>query len=275
MPAWAQQTGTAPLPSKTDSSQPVVPSPFAPLSKPISALSVEKKTVGEVATMLTKETGILVLADSTVSKTPVTFDVASLRLGEIADGIAKLVPGTTVRFIGIASDIPSPDPEMLSQILQLQDAMRVFSPAKQPVLTGPYSQIEIDGHLLPLAKAEPVLAALNLRPAFLLMNPGGDNPVARSARLQAEGLQAYLAMTPEQRQQAAERQMDNLLNMDSATRRALFGQMQQQAMAVMNKLNSLPPDQRAQFFRDITGGKYDGSTPLPGSGKGGPRSGRQ
>jgi len=122
-------------------------------------------------------------------------------------------------------------------------------------------EIEVLGRRLSLEKAAPLMASLDLRPVYLLSNPTAEDPVAKSGKLQSEGLQIWMEMTPEQRRLSAENQMNGLLSMDSNARRALFGQMQEQAMGMMKKIQSLPPDQRAQFWRDVTGGKWDGTTP--------------
>jgi hypothetical protein len=36
----------------------------------------------------------------------------------------------------------------------------------------------------------------------------------------------------------------------------------------------MPEDERKQFFSDLTGGRWDGSTPPPGAGGAGPGNGR-
>jgi hypothetical protein len=278
LPVYGQDAGNGTPPSRAKEAQkPTANSVFAPLTRHITPLKIDKKTVGEVAAILTKESGILVLADSTVAATPISFTVDSLPVSELADGIAKLNPGISVRFLALPVDIATPDPDLVVQLLRVEEAIQPLKgrPAggKSPV-PQTYSQIEVAGRTINIAQAELVMTTLKLRPVILLTNPTVDNPVAKSARLQAEGLQAYLGMTPEQRIQAIDQQMNNLLNMDSATRRALFGQMQQQGMAVLKKINALPPEQRAQFFRDLTGDKWDGTAPPAAQGAGGTGNGQ-
>ena len=232
------------------------------LTKPVAAITFDKKPVRDVAEALTKQTGIMVLSDSSAAAVPITFSASAISITEVVSGMAKLVPGTMVRLVAVSQNEPAPDADLLSQMLRLQDALHPLKlTAGTTAKTETLTEIEIAGRRVPLDTAGAVLATLKMQPALLLTNPTGDNITAKYARMQAEGLQAYLAMTPEQRLQAAEQQMNSLFNMDSGSRRALFGQMQGQTAAIMKKIDTLPTEQKKQFWRDLTNDKWDGTMP--------------
>ncbi|MDX1934274.1 MAG: hypothetical protein SFU56_16860 [Capsulimonadales bacterium] len=229
------------------------------LKLPIAPMNADRTPVAELLPDLSKRVGIPILADSVVAATPVTFRTGTLTLPELADGIARLIPGTVVRWVAVPAESPIPDADLLAQLCQMQEVTLATQTPTGDTPRRP--MLDVAGRRLSPEEAAPLLATLRLKPVLLLSNPGSENLVGKSARLQAEGLRNYMAMSPEQRLRAIEQQIDNLLNMDPETRKALFGQMQSQATAVMKKINALAPEQRAQFFRDLTGGKFDGNVP--------------
>jgi hypothetical protein len=88
---------------------------------------------------------------------------------------------------------------------------------------------------------------------------------------QMEALRTWMSMTPEQQAIAAEQQIDQLINMDSALRQQIFGQQAKVAEKMIAKIQGLPEGQRQQFLRDLTGGRFDGTQPprpAPGTGGG-------
>jgi hypothetical protein len=251
----------------------------APLAqKPVPPLRLSERPLSEVAAALTKATGVLVVADSSVAQAPITLETNGGSLSDILAVVAKQLPhGATLRHVALPAYKPMPQGDVIARFVSAQDAMKPAAGSAPPSAapapeTKPWvggEEIEILGQRVMPEQAAPLMAALNLRPAYLVSNPTAEDPVARSGKLQTEGLQLWMEMTPDQRRQAADNQLNGLLSMDSNARRALFGQMQEQAMGMMKKIQSLPPDQRAQFWRDVTGGKWDGTTPpAPGGGGG-------
>lgn len=217
-----------------------------------------------VLAQLTKASGVWVVADSSISGTPVSLETRGGRLTEVLEDLVKqLPPEVQVRYVGIPATETTPDGDVVSQYINAQDALK---PSKGKGTTNTpkiASEIDVAGRTLAAEQATPLMTSLDLKPVYLVTNPSGDALIAKALRMQTEGLQLWMEMTQEQRGKMMDNQLNGLLNMDPSARRSLFDQMSTQAMGMMQKIQSLPPDQRAQFYRDITGGKFDGTTPPP------------
>jgi hypothetical protein len=96
-----------------------------------------------------------------------------------------------------------------------------------------------------------------------------NDPVQKMNAAQIDALRNYLAMTPDQQKAFAEQQLENLFNMDPALRQQLFAQQRQMVQGFMQRLQGLPEDQRKQFWRDLTGGAWDGTGVPPQAAGGG------
>jgi hypothetical protein len=239
------------------------------LTKKLPALRWQQVPLKEAAAELTRTTGITVAVDAGLSLKPVTLVTGGGTLAEAIAALAKQLPqGAAARFVAVPAGEPMPTGDLISAYLLSQDGLRRKA---TPTLWDPATnEIEVLGRSLSGAKAAPLMTELELKPVYVLSSGRGDALVARAGLLQAEGLQLWQEMSAEQRQQFMDNQLSGLLNMDPATRSAMFGQMMQSGQAMMQKINALPPDQRAQFFKDITGGRFDGTTPPRPNGPGGP-----
>ena len=236
------------------------------VERPLPALRFDKVPLREVLTRLSTVSGVWVAADSTVGGTLITLDTRGGKLMPVIATLLGMLPKETqVRLsaVPIAKNVPPGD--LVAQYLMAQDALRTakkaaYTPGAPVVLP---TEIEVMGRMMDPEKAAPVLSALELKPIFLLTNPASDPMVARALRMQEDNMRLWMDMTPEQRVQLADYQLNGLLNMDSSARKAYFGQMMETAGTMMQKIQNLPPEQRSAFFKDITGGRYDGSTPPP------------
>lgn len=246
----------------------------AAMNAPVTSIRLNRVPAKEAAARLTKETGTLILTEASVANTLVTLDIGRSTLEAALKQMSEQMPkGAAVRSVMLPKTAPgatAPDADVVASLIGTQEQLvGSVMGAKVERTTG---SINVLGKILTADKAKPVIDALDLKPAFVVGIPGGGgDPLQRMTSLQAEGLKLWLGLNPDQQRAAMENQFDWLLNMDPNARRAMFGQMQQQAAVMMQKLQSLPPDQRRQFFLDITNGQFDGTTPPrpPGAGGGG------
>lgn len=239
----------------------------------LTNLRLEKVPAKTAAQRLSRASGQLVLIEGAVASAVVSLNIQRATLEQaIAQLVAQLPRGSVDRVVMLPAIAPGATPPDADVVATLVGAQETLVPS---VMGGKVERtvgsVNVMGRVLDAEKAKAVIAALDLKPVHLLGVPGqtGD-PLKRMTNLQAEGLGLWMSMTQEQRQAAMEQQFDYLLNMDPDMRRAMFGQMQQQAAVMMQKLQSLPEDQRRQFFMDITGGRFDGTGMPPTGGAGNP-----
>jgi len=280
----AQQPGTA----ATAAADPLVP-----------ALRLDKTPASEVAARIRKATGALVVTDRTVAVAPVTLELAPGSLSTALGRIAAVLPeGTVVKIMMLpapAAPGAAPDGDRVAALIAAQEdlykpILPLAAPAPQnaatssrnrprpnsmpaPAATAPLApgEVEILGRRLASEQAAPVVGALGLRPVYLITNPkAADDPIQKMSAGQMEALRMWMSMTPEQQGIAADQQIDQLINMDPALRQQLFGQQMKVAEKMMSKIQGLPEGQRQQFWRDLTGGRFDGTRPVPGAVGGSP-----
>ncbi len=182
---------------------------------------------------------------------------------------AALLPkGTVVRKIllpALAPNAAPPSADVIVKLASVNDGL--VGPVMGAKIEMTDGSVNVMGRVMTINEAAPVIAALNLKPVYLVANlNAGNDPVQKMMTAQTESLKTWMAMTPDQRAAVADKQLDGLLNMDPATRQAMFAQQAQMGQKFMAKIQSLPDGQRQQFWKDITGGKFDG-TALQGGGK--------
>jgi hypothetical protein len=220
---------------------------------------MSKVTVRELATRLTKESGFLVVADDTLASSRVSLTSVG---GSLETVLAQLTPqlpkGSVLRRTHLpasAAIVPEPNAEVVSLIIQINDALAA------PLNDGARPDTDaliVQGRVVPKDRVPMVLAALDLKPVFLLTNPKAKDPSGSFASMQGDMLRLWQNMTPEQRKAAVEKQWDDFLNMDPATRKTYMQQMMEQGMGIAQKIQQLPPDQAKELFA--------GLIPPPGSG---------
>lgn len=199
-------------------------------------------TVADVAARITKATGVLVLADSTVNGQPVlrdtflstgsvsststdlTSDPSDETLRTVADQVARLVKTLPNGTISARLYLPVTGRSKNwtgDEVAGFGVAgAQLFGQFGAPV---PEGFVEIMGQTVPKDKASTYIAGLHLKPVFLISNPsrlvGGVEPWSPVSRGQ------WQQMTRDQQKQ--------------------YGQ--QQAATIMN----MPPEQRDQVIREM------------------------
>ena len=240
-----------------------------PVVKPVPALRLEAVAARLAAAQITQATGATVLTDSTVALVPVTLSTVGGDLTSVLKQMVGVLPkGVVVRTLMLPAFSPKaamPSGDDLIALYTAQEHLVTPVMGAKAAQNAPADDINVLGKLLSEEKAAPLIAALDLRPVYVLTNAqAGDNLVAQASKLQVEGLRLWMAMSPEQRVQAAEQQFDSLMNMDSATRQAMLGQAMQSAQAIGSKMASMPAAQREAFMNDLKNSMP--AAPVPGAG---------
>lgn len=238
-----------------------------------------KLPVKDVANRISRASGVVVLADRTVANLTVTVTTPS---GPVEKALARVVAalpnGVVYKKVYLpasAPGAPAPTGDQVSALVVAQDAVMGKRPAT--TIPAPEGEVDILGRRISADKAAAVVAALDLKPVYLLTNPASaSDPVVRMGAVQEEALRAWLGMTAEQQATTANQQLDMLFNMDPALRRQLFSTQRQFAGGMMQRIQNLPQNQRREFFLDMTGGKWDGTgTPPGGAGVPGGQGGQE
>jgi hypothetical protein len=210
--------------------------------KPLPALKLNQVTVKQLAARLTKESGFLVVADTTLANNRVSLSTIGGSLETVLTQTLSLLPkGCLLKkthMPSAAATSPDPNPEVVSIIIQVNEALA--TPMNPGTKSDPDALI-IQGRMVPKEKAASVLAALDLKPVYLLTNPQGRNAAQNFASMQADIMRLWQTMTPEQRKSAVERQWDDFMNMDPNVRKAYMQQMMEQSIGIVQKIQQLPP----------------------------------
>ncbi|GAB4452554.1 MAG: hypothetical protein OHK0029_03690 [Armatimonadaceae bacterium] len=210
-----------------------------------------------VLTRLSRESGIDVVADRSVAMEVVTepTETATAENLEllIADTVRSL-PGGTVwakLYLPAAKRGRGFDGDAVADYALAQ--AKLFGNVGG---STPDGTIEVMGQKVQGTDATTVSSTLNLKPVYVLVHPGkrSQSPMAGSP----SDWSKWSAMTPEEREKYSEQQARQLLNMDPSARMMYFDQMRSVMMSLMN---SIPPDQRREFFQSMMGGREGGMRP--------------
>ena len=220
--------------------------------RPIPALKLAKVTVREAAARLTKESGVLVVSDSLLANNRIDFQTVGGSLDTVLKQlVARLPAGAKLKKTHLpASAALSPDPngDVLALLVQINETLA--GPLNKDAKPDPDALI-LQGKVIPADKAEATLAALDLKPAFVLTSGKGKDASQQFATLQNDGLRLWQSMTPEQRTAAVNKQWDDFVNMDPSLRKAYMAQMMEQAQGIGQKMQQLPPDQLKELLSGI------------------------
>ena len=221
----------------------------APQARPIPALKLAKVTVREAAARLTKESGVLVVPDSLLANNRIDFQTVGGPLDAVLKQlVAKLPAGAQLKRTHLPSSAatsPNPNGDVLALIVEINETLA--APLNGGAKPAPDALI-LQGRVVPADKADMVLAALDLKPAFVLTSGRKKDPTQQFASMQSDALRLWQGMTPEQRKSAVDKQWDDFVNMDPNVRKAYMGQMMEQAQGIMQKVQQLPPDQVKDLF---------------------------
>lgn len=239
--------------------RPAAAEPQAPTATLVApAQQFKNLPARQAAERIAKATGVPVIADRSVGSYPVTLDLPAGALEPSLEKLAAALPEGTVVHKAFLSEPgagePAPDPDRIAALILAQDAL---AGVKAPLATG---EVILQGRKMSAEQAAPIIAALSLKPVYLLANDRvATDPMLRIGAMQMEGLKLWMGLTPEQQSKVAEQQFNSLVNMDPEMRRSLFANQMQMGKVMIERMNSLPPDQKASLFRDMTGGKWDGT----------------
>ena len=225
------------------------PENLPPAPRPVPALQLMKVTVREAAARLTKESGVLVVPDSTLANSRVTLQTIGGPLETVLGQLlAQLPKGSQLKQSHLPSSaavVPNPNGDVVETIIEVNDALAApLNGGKKP---APGALI-VQGRVVPEDKVDAVLLALDLKPVFLLTNPKARDGSGQFASLQGDILRLWQNMSPEQRKAAVDKQWDDFVNMDPATRKTYMSQMMEQGQSIMQKMQQLPPDQIKSLF---------------------------
>ena len=240
-----------------------VPTASAPRAPRLPARRLAAQPAGKIALHLKEATDVLVLADRTVETVPVTVDLPAGSLEDTLARIAAAMPkGTVVKKVYLAAPSQGwsmPEGSQVAALAAVQEALS--GPPGAPLAPG---EVNLLGRRVSAEKAAPVIAALDLKPVYVLTNPlSAEDPVQKMSAAQFDALQQWIKLTPEQQQAFGEQQFNTLINMDPALRQQFFGQQRRVAVDFIQRLRSLPAAQREQFMRDVMGPEYKGPVQNP------------
>ena len=230
----------------------------------VPKMSMGRVVVRDIVAAIGRAANVSVVADKSVSSNTVEWKTSGGTLTDVLQELVALLPkGTRSRTVYLPKESAEADGDTVAQAAAASDTLLAVretpkrGTVRVPVITAPDGDnpadaVEILGKKLTGAKAQAAIAALDLKPVYLLTkpSPAGD-PVAKYGDLAADVLRLWSNMTPEQRMAAADNQFDALFNMESVARRALIGQQMQVGMAMAKKMQALPADQRDQFMAEI------------------------
>lgn len=250
------------------------PSTAAVAAKPIPALTFTKTPARDIAAKLTSISGVTVVADSRVALASVTLKTIGGSVEKVAGQVVEQLPkGAVLRTIMLPAFAPG-TPADADLIVSTYLAQEKLSGSVQGNKTERGAgDINVLGKILAADKAETVIAALDLKPVYVLTSTNGDDLVAKASLLQSEGLRLWGQMSPEQRSRLVDEQLNGLMNMEPTSRKAMLGQMMQQGMQVMQKMQQMTPEQRSQFLSDVKSAIPPGFPGTPGAPGGAPGSG--
>lgn len=215
------------------------------------------RLVSDLAARLSRAGGVAVVADASVkdlrAPLPAEATTAANVEQQIADLVAALPQGATWAKLFL----PAPPAGRSYN----GDDVAAYAGA-QVKLFGPVGAattdvVEVMGQKIPAGDASTVVAALKLRPVYLITNPLNG------------AASRWAAMTAEQQQAYAQQQAAQLASGDPAARRQW---MQEHRMVFTQLMRTLSPDQREALLKD-SGVRVmirDGSGNTINAGSGGP-----
>jgi len=201
-----------------------------------------------VVSTMSRDAGAIVLADSSVRRQvvmPPAQAVTADTLSAAIDALVKTLPtGTTwARVYLPVGPGQKLDPDAVSDYVF--DQARLFGGVGAATTLG---TVEIMGQKVPEDKATAVIAALNLKPVYLITNPRLRAAAARSPAPGAAS--GWAQMSADERRLVVQQQAQALLAMDPA---AWQGYFQQELALVQEVFNRLTPEQKQQFNATLGG----------------------
>jgi hypothetical protein len=198
--------------------------------------NLRPRPLSTVVATMARTSGATILADSSVASTPVpliTEATTATNFEAQLDTIVKGMPqGATWAKVYLPETKSRMDADAVSEYVIAQ--AKLFGSAGA---AAPAGMVEIMGQRVPMDKAQSVIAALNLKPVYLISNP-----------LLKTAAQNWGKLSPEQQKQYAAQQAQQILNMDPAQQAQMF----QQQMAVFGSMmQQMTPEQRQGMMQNF------------------------
>lgn len=201
-------------------------------------------SLSQILSVLSRSAGVTVVADSTLSGVQASMPRAATaaNLEDRLDALVKELPEGTAWAKLMLPPPPAGQAYRGDDLAEFALAQaRLFGTAG----AATPGKVEVLGQKIAEEKAEPVVAALGLKPFYVLSSPTARTPESRND---------FSKRTPEQQQQWAQQQAQKLLQMDPQARGQYMQQLfQQQGLLLRSLMQSMTPEQRRDFFTGIRG----------------------
>ncbi|MFM2222371.1 MAG: hypothetical protein RLZZ78_628 [Armatimonadota bacterium] len=215
----------------------------------VPPLRLSAAPLRDIATRLTKATGIAVVVDRKVAQKTMDFVTPGGALDQVVRSESNKLPkDVTVRTLllpaprkGGAYDTDA----IVSHIASLDSLAQGLNdtPAKP-------DEILYLGKVITRERAQQLSAQTDLKFVYVFVSTKSDS-LSQLSEMQMDMLKRFMALTPEQQTAMVDQQWDMMMNMDPATRKGFFQQAIQSSMGVMQKMQQMPPAQRQQFMDEI------------------------
>jgi hypothetical protein len=218
---------------------------------PGNAQRAGMRPVADVLSRIGQAVGVTIVADNTVANervplpaAPTTPENFETQVAEVAKALPQ---GATWAKLYLPATSRTQSGEDVAAYAMAQAKLFGSVGAAQA------GTVEILGQRVPAEKAQEYITGLNLKPVYLVTNPRLRATASQPAAGVADNnLQQWMQMTPEQRQQYAQAQASQLLNMDPTLRQQM---MEQQRMIMRQMMRQMTPEQRQQMFQGRGGGQ--------------------
>lgn len=252
-----------PAVAQDPASQPAAAAPAA--AAPNARNEAPKRSLSDVLSRISQAAGVTVVADSTLANEKVGLPAEPTTPANFEAQVAALVESLPKGATWGKLYLPAPSGrgykgDDLSEYALAQ--AKLFG----RVGDAPEGTVEVMGKAVPAAQAESVVAALNLKPVYLV-----TNPAVRAAAGAGAPSGAWAGMSEDQRRQYAQTEARRIASMTPEQRQQAFQSMFGQQGAVMRELfQTMTPEQRQQMFQGMRGmiGNMGGWPSREGGGRG-------
>ena len=215
----------------------------------VPPLRLSAAPLRDIATRLTKATGIAVVVDRKVAQKTMDFVTQGGALDQVVRSERNKLPkDVAIRTLLL----PAPrkggsydTDAVVSHIASLDTLAQGLNetPAKP-------DEILYLGKVITRERAQQLSAQTDLKFVYVFVSTKSDS-LSQLSEMQMDMLKRFMALTPEQQTAMVDQQWDMMMNMDPATRKGFFQQAIQSSMGVMQKMQQMPPAQRQQFMDEI------------------------
>ena len=215
----------------------------------VPAMRLMATPLKEVASRLTKSTGITVLADRKVAQKPMDFSTQGGQLDAVIRAENNKLPkDVTLRTLLL----PAPrkggtyDTDAIISHIASLDALAT---GLNDVPSKPEDILYL-GKVVSRERAQQLSTQTDLKLVYVFVSTKSDS-LSQLSEMQMDMLKRFMALSPEQQTALVDQQWDMMMNMDPATRKGFFQQAIQSGMGVMQKMQQMPPAQRQQFLDEL------------------------